>query len=880
AMLVEGTDASVFVPADPVETGIYCEPPGNVFKEKENVVIKVSAVSYEADAVVKPHVSLMDYYNEKRFDSSVAFKLKAGIPQEKAVKIPLNRFGLFRAELRDKPEGPVIQERVVSRMRDYAAPSLRAESSVCGHWGVDEYQLAVGDRLGCPINRLHDGGSSVFLWKDLEPEKGKWNFDHADKCVELVRSHNMKMLGVLAAAPKWAAGEEAIEVYPGWLPGSKHLDDWENYVETVVKRYKGKVQYWEIWNEPPSIPVDFYVELCRRAYRAAKRAWPDVKLAPPNGHRAGQTWMRRLEAAGILDYCDIYSYHGYGTGYSGSLVIRSYAGADGKNRPVWDTESGTGGYSAEGFYQAMRMVQSAARETFKSASVSLRNQVEKIAAGTEKVFWYYNYAIPYNIGVKTSKSFLFFDYDGAMRPLGISWSLGGVMLAGYQPETAVNLGPARSAFLFSNGTDSMVLVWDRYLSSAVEELASFDPNWAPIELRSLLESLSGEEKRAQQMSLLNIALPKRVRILDVMTNPLKVAKKDGRTVIPLTPAPVYLHFPKTGASDVLALFAEAGVENIGRNDLWVRPLLGGDEEGNLKVRFKIMNDSHVEKDLKIVVSDIKGLKLGKNTKEKKLGRFESCVAGLPVSPDSAIGTEISGNYRIELGDGSPLTGDFMMSALTAKRFEKAPKIDGNLSDWNLDKRQSVFMDTSYLPETGKPGDWLRTAKEDISAEAWAGWDNDNFYIAVKVRDDKYIPAHQLPDWFWVDDCVEFFFDFDLFGDAEDEYMSGDDFQILSVAGTKDNPSKAVMTQGAFLGMKYTSKILEDGYVMEYSIPFEQMSPVKPEKGVSFGFDIAIDDADEFNKTGQPYRKLQMQWSTRAWNIWKTPFNYGIVILEP
>ncbi|MBN2300883.1 MAG: hypothetical protein JXN60_00070, partial [Lentisphaerae bacterium] len=100
AMLVEGTDASVFVPADPVEMGIYCEPPGNIFKEKENVVIKVSAVSYEADTVVKPQISLVDCYNEKRWEKSVVFKLKAGIVQEKAVKISLNRFGSFRAELR------------------------------------------------------------------------------------------------------------------------------------------------------------------------------------------------------------------------------------------------------------------------------------------------------------------------------------------------------------------------------------------------------------------------------------------------------------------------------------------------------------------------------------------------------------------------------------------------------------------------------------------------------------------------------------------------------------------------------------------------------------------------------------------------------------
>lgn len=140
--------------------------------------------------------------------------------------------------------------------------------------------------MGVPINRLLDGGSSAFLWRTVEPEKGKWLFDEADKAVAYHEKYGIEILGILAAAPEWATGPPNFEAWPGKLPGSDHFEDWANYVSKLVSRYKGRIKYWEVWNEPYGLPADFYFELVKKAYVAAKRARPGVQIVAPCGARA------------------------------------------------------------------------------------------------------------------------------------------------------------------------------------------------------------------------------------------------------------------------------------------------------------------------------------------------------------------------------------------------------------------------------------------------------------------------------------------------------------------------------------------------------------------------------------------------------------------
>ena len=872
AMLVEGGKAAAFEPAKPVELGIHTEVPGNCFTEDEAVVVHLLAVSCAEDSQVRPCLSVIDCWGNEVWSKTVSLDLVAGALRDVPVVVPLKTFGHFRAELRAQPGGPVVGERVLTRMRNHFSPAHRAASPACGHYGHHGVNLLPqAARLGVPINRLHDGGSSAFLWRTVEPEKGKWVFAEADKAVAAHEKYGIDILGLLAAAPDWATGEPKLEAWPGKLPGRAHFADWGNYVETLVRRYKGRIKYWEVWNEPYGLPADFYFELAKVTYQAAKRGWPEVQIASPCGARGHYWWMVKLGRLGILNYSDIYSYHAYGTGTTGSRGMLSLARADGKPRRLWDTESGVG-WGSRASYQHIRPNPPGRVPAISTAERATRLITALYAGGTDRQFYYWNYNTYYDRCVCVSQGTTF-EYDGSIRPVGAAQALAGVMLSKLKPVDTLHLGEARSAYLLRGEGLWRAALWDNHLRSAQDDLASFDPNWTPAELRKLYQQFGEEKRYQQQMSFLSVDLPPGAEVVDLMTNPVPLPEKGGREVIALTPSPVFITLPDMAEAEVRELFRKSEIQNVGYADLHVRPLLGRDPgTGRPSLVLGVVNNTHREWAVKLTLSDLKGVELLETEKEVTVPTYRTENVFFPVKEAKALSTEISGAYSLVASGRDPLEGEFGKMAVTARRCPKAPQIDGDLADWDLDARQVVEMDTSYMEKK-------TFTKEDISAKAWFGWDSDFFYVAVKVLDDKYLPAWGLPCSFWNQDSVEFFFDLDVLGDAHDTAMSLDDHQVLTVAGTKGNPDQPAIGPGeSFPGMKIGSSRFEGGYVIEYAFPLSNMKPVKPEPGTVFGLDFGIDDADAAKKPGgKPYRKLQMQWSTRRWEIWKTPSDYGMVI---
>jgi len=465
-----------------------------------------------------------------------------------------------------------------------------------------------------------------------------------------------------------------------------------------------------------------------------------------------------------------------------------------------------------------------------------------------------------------------FEYDASTRPVGAAQALAGVMLSKLEPVAPLDLGEARSAYLFRGEGLWRAVIWDNHLRSAQDDLASFDPNWTPAELRKLYKQFGEEKRYQQQMSFLTIDLPRKAEVADLMTNPVPLPKERGRELLALTPSPVFITLPDLAEEDVRKIFRESQVRNVGYADLGVRPLLGRDPEtGRPSLVLAVVNNTHQDWAVKLTLSGLKGIELLDTTKDVTVPAYRTNDVFFPVKAAENIGTEIRGTYAMEAPGREPLEGELEKRTVTARRFAKAPKVDGNLVEWDVGARQVIEMDTSYMD---KP-----CAKKDISAYAWFGWDQENFYVAVEVLDDKYLPAWGLPNSFWNQDSVEFFFDLDVLGDAQDTAMSLDDHQVLTVAGTKDHPDQPAIGPGeSFPGMQIGSSRFEDGYIMEYAFPLSTMEPVKPEPGTVFGLDFGIDDADGPKKPGgKPYRKLQMQWSTRKWEIWKTPSYYGMAI---
>jgi hypothetical protein len=195
------------------------------------------------------------------------------------------------------------------------------------------------------------------VWPNVEAQKGQWTFEHVDHDVEEAQSRHQDLDLVLAATPTWASARPQ-EAGDGKRAEAADIKDWENYVRTIARRYKGRVHTYELWNEPNlahaySGDMPHLVELSQVAYRALKDVDPTITvISPALAHlNDSMSFLRLFLTQGGAKTFDVLGFHFYDN--LGSPVIhpenivgltasirRELAGAGIPNAPIWNTESG------------------------------------------------------------------------------------------------------------------------------------------------------------------------------------------------------------------------------------------------------------------------------------------------------------------------------------------------------------------------------------------------------------------------------------------------------------------------------------------------------------------------------------------------------------
>jgi len=148
-----------------------------------------------------------------------------------------------------------------------------------------------------------------FLWGDIEPRQGEFDFRKYDYIVEVLTKNKIAILGLLNYSTPWAAA------CASWNCPPADNSFFVRYAVTVASRYKDKIKYWEIWNEPDSRTywanqdgLKSYAVLLKDVYAALKKAVPDCKIL--NGGLAnGLSSVNSLYENGAKDYFDILNIH-------------------------------------------------------------------------------------------------------------------------------------------------------------------------------------------------------------------------------------------------------------------------------------------------------------------------------------------------------------------------------------------------------------------------------------------------------------------------------------------------------------------------------------------------------------------------------------------
>jgi len=140
-----------------------------------------------------------------------------------------------------------------------------------------------------------------------------------DSVVADCRRHGISVLGLVGFPPRWASTAPAdTERFSLYEPDPAQF---ENYCREVAARYKGRVDHWEIWNEPnisvfwePEPNADAYARTLAAGYRGCKTGNPDCNVLGVS--LAGGAWPRLqfvedVFAAGGGANMDLLSLHPY-----------------------------------------------------------------------------------------------------------------------------------------------------------------------------------------------------------------------------------------------------------------------------------------------------------------------------------------------------------------------------------------------------------------------------------------------------------------------------------------------------------------------------------------------------------------------------------------
>ncbi len=159
-----------------------------------------------------------------------------------------------------------------------------------------------------------------FPWREIEGiEKGQYDWYRTDYIVDETEKAGLKLLVRLDQQPYWSepADNQWQENGP---PGD--MADFADFCGAVATRYRGRIDAYQVWNEPnltrewgnrPPDPVA-YTELLRACYTAIKAADPDAVVVSaglaPTGTDSAEAmpdtaFLQGMYDAGAAAYFDV-----------------------------------------------------------------------------------------------------------------------------------------------------------------------------------------------------------------------------------------------------------------------------------------------------------------------------------------------------------------------------------------------------------------------------------------------------------------------------------------------------------------------------------------------------------------------------------------------
>jgi len=317
--------------------------PGNVYVDTESVWVKVPP---EISATVRSWRMVDD--RRRTLGSGVFVEDDSGRP----TKIHPGRPGIgwYRIEFLDKDKtcvhwttAAVLKKLAVETPQDSPVCVDSATSWFAKNNAADQARLSSLAALA-GVNWVRDR----LTWRELEPKEGCFVDDQTsyDTAATIQRQHGLKVLQVFHSTPDWAWDKSVDGEHPsGRFP--RNLLHVYRFSRSMARRYKGRVQAWEPWNEANisnfgGHTVDEMCSYQKAAYLGFKAGDPDVTV----GWNVYTTLPTARHTQGLLDnkvwpYFDTYNIHTYEWAHD-YMDIWAPARQAACGKPLWLTEADRG----------------------------------------------------------------------------------------------------------------------------------------------------------------------------------------------------------------------------------------------------------------------------------------------------------------------------------------------------------------------------------------------------------------------------------------------------------------------------------------------------------------------------------------------------------
>lgn len=318
--------------------------------------------------------------------------------------------------------------------------------------------------------------AGTFNWSTSEPTEGNFSWTYADWSVGQM-TNNSIILGSFGDVYSGGANTPSFAITNGMVRG----DAISNYCYQVVSRYKDRVKYWELINEPQyHFSTNQLAEITTWMVGGIRNADASAFIVAGGGLTdatyATNTWA--LLPSDVKTKIDAISVHFYppgtdwmdaetSTGQSSFALISA-----GTGKPIWNSESGSWGFGVKhgdlvgwvsgGEYVFPHVFEDVFRRNhWQTSEKTLRTALRSIG-WNQKYFYYDGRLADYGYRrVDTNPTF--YEYDDSLRPDALALYylnnlLGEATIVGKVTNTLAGTAIEAYAFQTESG-QSVIAAW-------------------------------------------------------------------------------------------------------------------------------------------------------------------------------------------------------------------------------------------------------------------------------------------------------------------------------------------------------------------------------------------------------------------------------------